>query len=293
MMVLSLSVDDYSNFAHDQSNALRSVGVDCEDLKLLNHGFGYPTQSRIVSLGEMRKAMRAAKIIQIFHSDSSLLPHCTGKRIVVWHTGTRYRQQPEKFNRIFNPHVQKSIIALGEFAGLGAKGETYLCGAIDTDRIRPSDIENEKLVIGHFPSNPSVKGTEVINQVVSELTGDFTYLHSTTQVSYTQQLERMNQCDVYIELLAPLQDGKPYGSFGITGLEAMAMNKILVTQCPPQYEKTYGESPLIFVKDREGLKRELQSLINTGDPGSITRPWCLQNHSYKAAGAKLKAVLGI
>lgn len=293
MKVLNIAWDDYANFSHSIASALRAVGVECDDVKIIGHAYNYAQTSRIVTDAELADLIRLADLIQVMHSDPALISLCKGKRTVVWHTGTRYRQNPEKFNRIFNPRVERCFIALGEFAGLGAKRETYCCGPVDTDAIRPGDGTNQRLVIAHYPSNPGTKGTAVINEVIKELTGDFEYRNDPYNLPHQEHLERMRACDIYVELLAPEQNGKPYGSFGITGLEAMAMNKVLITQAPPLYEKTYGPSPLTLIKTREDLRAELQGFINSGDGGPITRAWALQNHSYRATGARIKAILGI
>ena len=46
MKVVNICWDDYANFSHENANALRSVGIDCVDLKLIPHVFGYSTESQ-------------------------------------------------------------------------------------------------------------------------------------------------------------------------------------------------------------------------------------------------------
>lgn len=297
MKILNICVDDYANFQHDNAKALRSVGVDCKDIKLSRHVFEYESQSTIVNESILKSEIAKADLIQIFHSDSTLLNHCKGKKVVVHHTGTRYRQASQRFNNIFNPVVLRSFIALGEFSGRGAKRETYLVGAIDTDKIRPV-ISKKPLSIGHYPSNATVKGTAVINKMISSLRGSFKYLHSLDLVSYQAQLERMQVCDIYIELFAPKQGNEKYGSWGITALEAAAMGKVVFTNHSSRdvYKNVYGCYPKMECWDNlEAFKGRLQLLIN--HPEMIpeiqkeTREWVVNKHSYIATGNRLKQLL--
>lgn len=303
MKVLNICCDDYANFQHDNAKSLRAVGVNCVDVKLRPHAFGYESQSRIVNEIELKNEIDSANLIQIFHSDSTLLKYCKGKRIVVYHTGTRYRQAPEKFNALFNPFVERSFIALGEFAGLGAKNETYIVGAVEIPDTSINNFQG-KLKFAHYPSNPLVKGTDNINRSIAKALygNDFEYSCSVGQVPYKKQLERMNECNIYIEMYSYEQDGKPYGSWGITALEATAMGKIVITNhlTADVYKKTYGVMPQLLLIEKafnelEGLVGWLCSL-NTNQLGKIaveSYEWVNKYHSYRATGEKLKQILGL
>ena len=80
--------------------------------------------------------------------------------VVVYHAGSSYRKHYKFYNDLFNPFVNMSILALGEFWELGAKNPQYLVGAVDTKRITPhfgSSFSTPR--IGHYPSNVSIKRT--------------------------------------------------------------------------------------------------------------------------------------
>lgn len=302
MKILNVCYDDHANFMHDNANALRSVGVDCLDVKMVKHPFSYPSQATVVNEEQLIKAIAENDLIQIFHSEDFALKYCKGKRVIVYHTGTRYRQRPGLFNDLFNPIVERSIIALPELMGKGAKNEVYLVGAIDTERITPiKTAKGERVIVGHFPSNQVVKGTETINKIVNELKReyDFEYIHSTEILQYKEQLSRLQQCDVYIELLAPMQGNKPYGSFGITALEAACMGKVVLTQNILEgiYAGAYETlTPFVKYHDESEFKRMLSMILkreNLEPLKQITREWVVQNHSYQATGNKLKQVLGL
>jgi hypothetical protein len=301
MRVVNICIDDYANFSHENARCLRSVGVDCLDFKLLPHSFCYNTESTIVDVHGMLKQIMQADLVQLFHSDSNLLRYAIKKPMVVWHTGTRYRQQSQKLNQLFNRHVQHSFIALGEFAGKGAKNEVYSVGAIDTENILPRPgLLNDKIIVGHYPSNPHIKGTDIINKIVGSIDIDFEYGHSMHHTTYKDQLQRMQLCDIYLELFAHSQNGKPYGSWGITALEAAAMGKVVFTNHTTKdvYKKAYGVYPGLEICNTQDLfKSRLEEVLADRDLIMIlqaeTRQWVVDHHSYEATGKRLKKILGI
>ena len=296
MKVLNICSDDYANFMHDNAKALRSVGVDCIDLKTKKHEFNYAEESIVVDIEKIKEAVKDADVVQIFHSEDWLIPMCDGKKVIMYHTGTRYRMRPEWYDKACKT-ADQIIIALPEF--YKNNGERYIVGAVDTDLIIPVDVRNEKKVIGHFPSNPNVKGSAMINEVVEKLKDefDFIYCYSDEILPHKLQLERMAQCDIYIEMLAPEQNGKKYGSFGITGLEAAALGKVVLTQ--NLGEKVYANeycalTPFVKYSDKEEFEKMLRMILKRDDIGAlqkITRDWVVNNHSYKATGRKLKQII--
>jgi glycosyltransferase involved in cell wall biosynthesis len=196
--------------------------------------------------------------------------------------------------KYFNPIVHKTVIALGEFAGYGAKNETYIVGAIDTDKLISSGIKPKRpYIAGHYPSNSLVKGTETINKIAGNIKG-IKYLCSVEKVTYEEQLKRMAVCDIYIELFNPVLNGEKYGSFGISALEAAAMGKIVVTQnlSHKVYKENYGYCPLILCETENDLREKLE-LLGSMKPNEIkhlqdkTREWVVKNHSYKATGERI------
>lgn len=302
MKVLNLAYDDYANFSHDNANALRSVGIECVDLKTLPHPFKYPNSSRLSSWVDIKREINKADVIQIMHSGEVFLDHAitAKKRIIVYHTGTKYRMDPSKYNTIFNPYVERSIIALGEFAGKGSKNETYIVGSVDTNKLKPSFYNGGVAKISHLPSNPSVKGTDKINKIVSDINDKslFQYLVDIKRKQYLEQLKMISSCDIYLELFAPTQNGRPYGSWGITALEATALGKIVFTNHTSRsvYLNSYGELPALEAwEDETVFKNRLETILK--NPSTIrklqedARNWVVRNHSYQATGNRLKKLL--
>ena len=307
MRVLNLSTNDYANFAHDNAKALRAVGVDCVDLKTKAHQLGYTTQSKVSTPQEITKAIDQADLIQIFHSDLHLLSLVKdkSKRVVVYHTGTNYRDNSEKLNKAFNKHVETSIIALSEFSGLGAKNETYVVGAIDCDNaVFDCDVLGitEAVKIAHYPSNPEVKGTrEIVKMMLSNrIEYDFDFTYSSNLLGHSEQSDRLSKCHVYIELFKPVLRGKTYGSWGITALEAAKLGKIVITQNLNKdvYFDSYGDCPLLLANTPKQFYDAL-NVVTTLNPIELkamqkeTFDWVTKNHSYIATGNKIKSILNL
>ncbi len=295
MKVINICRDDYANFSHDNAKALKSVGINCTDYKLKPHGFNYETESTIIKYSEIEALTKDADYIQVMHSDFNVFPYCSERpKIIVWHTGTRYRQMASHCNRVFNPRITRSVLALGEFWGMRAKNPIYCVGTIDTDKFKPVYYKKGEPIVGHYPSNPEVKGSQIVIDVMDELKKKYNKLDfrcSLTQVPYADQIARLSDCDIYIEMFAMNQGGKPYGSWGITALEAAAMGKIVISN--DQFDNVYqyhynGFSAIRKISTVDELAEVVrvycQHPYNLRQLQEETRQWVIDNHSYKATG---------
>jgi hypothetical protein len=299
MKVLNISTNDWANYSYSNAVALRSVGVKCDGLKIYPHSFGYDQQHPLATVHEIKYAVNNYDIVQIFNSDTRMLQLINGYkgRVIVYHTGTAYRRNPKDLNRLFNRVVWKTCIAHGEFAGQGAKNEVYIDRAVDVDNIKPSyRLASGNWKFLHCPSNPKVKGTEAIKRMMDECGANFKA--HTEILNHSKSLDRMRDCDIYVELFSPEVEGKKYGHFGITAIEAAAMGKVVVTQnlSSEVYEKNYGDCPLILTKDESDFKNHIHWLMNMDDEElrglqQAHRKWAVEKHSFKAMGERLKGIL--
>ena len=304
MRIINVCINDWANFSHTLVKSMRSVGLDAQAFTLNVHPFSYKDSATVVSLVNMKAEIEKSDVINYVHTPYRLLEltcHLIGnKRVNVIYCDSLYRSNPPRFNAMFNKYVENSIIALGEFADLGAKNEVYLVGAIDTDSIGQTFDIHDPLRIAHYPSDPGIKGTSTIISVMDRLTseGKFQFDHSNKLVSFDEQLKRISECDIYIEMMNPTKDGKPYGSWGITALEAAALGKIVVTNNihADYYVKHYGDCALILANTEAELYDQLKTLINSPHEDlkrlqERTRDWVVNKHSLKATGNKLKQIL--
>lgn len=267
--ILNISVTDYANFGHDNAESLRAAGYNVNDVALSPHTFDYPECSKVVTQEELDQLIKWHDIIQVFHSPLGLSQRLklSGKPVIIYHTGTGYRQQPEPIHKAYDGWVKMHVCALPElydaFKARSSEPCVYMVGGVP---VHFRNYRNQTpFKVGHYPSNPNVKGTDKVAEVFQGLltTGiPLEFDIDTRKVAYSEQLERLKTCDIYVEMLAGMQGSKHYGSFGITALEAAAMGKIVITNCthPKPYEKHYGAFPFIIANDARALELALVEL---------------------------------
>ena len=124
--------------------------------------------------------------------------------------------------------------------------------------INPMDITLEyvgvsqkdgPLKIGHFPTNPKVKGTDIIMKgldILKERGIEFelftTYDRTTdrrTFVLHNDLLKMIEQCDVIVDQIGDPKDSGVPGLFGVISLEAMAMGKVAISNLEDNYREMY------------------------------------------------------
>jgi hypothetical protein len=298
MKICNISNDDFSNFAFSISEALKSVGQDCHSYKLQDHPFKYPKQSDIVTLEEMVSKVKEADVVQFFHDNLSLFnmiaANCKNKKLIAYHTTSLYRRDYDKLNELMNPFIHKAVNCMPEFMGKGAKNEVYMVGAVDLEALKERMCNQKSNIIGHFPSNARVKGTKNILDVLKETKlAEFVFKHDIGIEKYEEQLKRISECCIYIEMLTEKDGlGNDYGDFGITALEAAAMGCVVITQCNNLdiYRKHYGDPFFFIANTKDDLKGLLEGFIKN-DFNQLNK-YCDYspvktspvNHSYKASG---------
>lgn len=292
-MIVNICSNDYSNFSHDNAKALRSIGIDCVDLVLMPHRF-YREQSTLVRIDQMIEQVKRAEVVQIFHSEDKLYeiikPYA--RRVVVYHTGTRYRENHEFLNRKFKGI--KSATDQSEFSVLG--NHTYIVSPVELEPA--AYYQGGKYKVGHYPSHAIVKGTAEIIKMIEPFHNRMRWLHSVKPVSHHEQIKRMAGCDIYIELFKPVLNGNPYGCFGVTALEAAALGKIVLTNnlYPKVYTDAYGACPFTVVNTEEQFTNALHGLLRMNptmfkklqrETAEIMR----ENHSFEQTGNRIMKFL--
>ena len=302
--VLNICTNDWANFAYDNYQSLLAVGVDAKAIKFRPHKNSYPDQCEIVTNDNLIQSMvDDADVIQVFFSDEKIIPYLRGKKVIVYHAGSNYRNYPEHYNKVWNPIVDKTVLALGEFWNLGAKNQNYLVGAIDTNRLQPNYDIHDKTQLAHYPSNVRKKGTNIIFGLIRMLSKRHSFdfkAFNVRLVSAQENIKRISDCDVYIELYQPVLDGKPYGSWGITAMEAAALGKIVITNhiSYKVYESVYGNCGIMRANTIPELEQAIKRCLTIPRDKLLswqydTRNWIESNHSYKATGEKLIKLYGL
>lgn len=293
--VLNLASNDYANMSHNNANALRSIGVYCNDYVLNKHPFGYVSQSKEILKDRIRDIINTFDVVQIFHTCPYILEVVLNSqfkgKIIVYHSGTRYRENPEYWNDLFNKYVYRCITDQTEFMELGAKDIEYLAPHTD---LKPTEKRKDgKLIIGHYPSNPIVKGTKEIREMLEPFKDDFEIRIDETILPHEENLKRIAECHIYVELFKPELNGKPYGCFGVTAFEATALGCYVITNDLNQnvYSNVYQSSPFLIANTKETftatIKEGLNSASHNGNMERLLYCDFYNNHSITSTGQRI------
>lgn len=325
--VLILTRYDNANTGYRFSKCLELLGLDVKFYKGKGHPYRYPKQGKIcrgitkakrvkgsarsiLRVPILRKEVEDAKVVHFIAStliDTGV--DLTKKKVVVQHGGSLYRQYYVRLNRIFNPIADATIIQMPDLLGLGAKNETYISFPVDTDYLKPNfERKSDKIIIGHFPSGISVKGTATILDAIQrlenfpELKSRFKYVGvtdlnlkpKTGGVSWDDNLRRVKNCDVIIDACNLKQQGKIYGEWGNSAFEAAALGTIPITHSlkVDLYEEIYSDCPLHIANRKKDIVNRLRKIILMSDEELVAekkklRNWIVKKHSFKATAKRL------
>ena len=260
--------DDWANLQHELAQALRAA-ITSEDtvqaVKLRTHPFGYDYQCPLRTVEQMAEMTSEADVVFITHSDHELLPYVNrSSRIVPIHTGTKYRQNAQAINEAFS-FTDLQLTDQTEFFGLGAKNLRYITVPVTIDKWQLFSHESSRpYIVGHYPSNPHVKGTDRIIAMMAKVRTPHRFDYSTTRLPHPEHLRRIATSDIYVELFAPQQGGREYGCYGVTAFEAAAMGRVVVTQNlhPEVYEEEYGYCPFILADNEGDFIAKMEYVLN-------------------------------
>jgi len=291
MKIAALCNDDYANFMYCQVSAMKQAGLNIDGYKLQRSPFIYRNECRITRPGLIRNIR--ADVFIIFHSHIELLSYVdrsNNPRIIVVHTGTRFRQNSARI--IDDTKDFEHVIALPEFA-TSLPNAHYIVGCIDDKLISPMPVFNN--LFGHFPSNPVVKGTETIRRVSKMAKVDV--FIDTNRLPNDEHLKRIAAFDIIVEMHNPIQDGYAYGSFGMQALEAAAMGRVVITNNVngmELYQRTYGNCELEIANTEQELFRKLTHWKHADTISKSERvvAWYREKHSMAATGRRWAEVLG-
>jgi hypothetical protein len=312
--VLFLCWDDNSNTMYRFWQCARHLGLNSVMFKGKPHPFGYPMQAPIhPSLASTPICMAPTTVMapgleslinsaHVIHLGASTYPmaavNWSKLNVVVQHGGSVYRQNPGDCNDLFNSFCQHTVIQCPDLLGLGARNESWIYYPVDTVKLKPDfSRKGDKLVVGHFPSNSTVKGTDAINKTCVKLDGAglIEYRWNTDILPWPSHLQhRVAQCDIIIEGCNAKQGDKTYGEWGNAALEAAALGCIVVTHCvhKEQYSKEFGDLGVLVANNEQELERVIRDLLAL-DPEQIVklkrnaREWVERNHSIPATAARL------
>lgn len=293
MRVLNVSSVDYANMSHNNAEALRSIGIQCDDWTMSVHAFQYTSQSKLVTAKDIIDRYMDYDVIQLFHScEKTYMLIMAHPNIVVYHTGTRYRMNKRYYDSLY----QGRTIATDqcEFL-LHDPTMRYVAPHITLEPAqRPY---RTKLRIAHYPSNHQVKGTKTIQRLLEPFKDRFEIDINTNREPHEKNLYRIGLADIYIELFNPTQNGQPYGCFGVTAFEATALGAVVVTNNLNRkaYEDVYGEHPFLTPNDEMSFIQTIESLDMPRDEFKEMRNRLhfgfRGKHSIEATGKRIKQII--
>jgi len=294
---------DWANVGWVFQESLRAVGVDAVALRTgKSHPFGYPEQARRVDIVEMQAEVDKGFGVMFMHSQWPGELVLKDKKVAVFHGGSWYRNEPERWNVFWNPKIRVSAIQTANLLDLGAKNVVWVMPSVDTDAIVPNGwFQSGKLRFAHFPRKASKKGSAKFVRAMMAFEGKgASFQFDPVVVPWKKSIERMSNCDVYLESQEYERKGpnglKPIGVWGITAMEVAALGKIVVT-CFAQkkrYEREFGECPIIGANSKEELNKVIRKLLELSSSEIVQlqkkhREWVVRCHSRQAVGSKLLA----
>jgi len=273
MKIVNLCRQDYANYMFTVTKAMKAAGMNVACFKLEEHPFNYKEEASLIAIGDIQNL--DYDVIQVFHSDTEFIPLVRESALkIVYHTGTKYRNGWPVFNELFTGW--QSVACMPEF--VKHDNPRYLGIPLDVSQYTPD--YGYKGRIAHYPSHDETKGTEVIESLGVEV--------SREKLPHPEHLQRVNECDVYVELYSPTLYGREYGNFGTSALEAAAMGKIVVSMYSKEYEKQYGKPPIWGIEDLEELAGMSSEELERHK--YVSRKWA-EKHSLENTGERLKEFL--
>ncbi len=306
MKVLIIAKNDWANVGYNIDMALRSVGVDSVCLKKGKHGLGYSKQAKVYNEKELKQYALEANILQFMHSVHVNIgiknQYEVNKGIAVFHGGSKYRGSTNKINDFWNNKIGLALVQTGDLLDKGAKNEVWFLPPIDTEGLQPvyNRSINNKRLISHCPSREDKKGTREFSKIMNRLKVDpevknkFVYKLG-KRTSWPLNIKRMMESDIYFDACCPKLDGKVYGEWGISALEACCLGKVVVSHflSVDRYRKEFDKECLIqHANNMKQVEQQMRRLILMSDEEFSnlqrkTREWVVENHSYKVVGERL------
>jgi hypothetical protein len=293
MRVLNISSVDYANMSHNNAQALRSIGIDCDDWTMSVHAFQYTSQSQVVTAKHIMQRFLEYDVIQLFHScEKTYMLIMAHPNIVVYHTGTRYRMNKRYYDNLYMGRT----IATDQCEFL-LHDPTMMYVAPHTTLQPAQRPYRTKLRIAHYPSNHLVKGTKTIQRLLEPFKDRFEIDINTNREPHEKNLYRIGLADIYIELFNPTQNGQPYGCFGVTAFEATAMGVMVVTNNVNRqaYEDVYGAHPFLTPNDEMAFIQAIESLAVPREQFDAMREEMhagfRDKHSIQATGERIKQII--
>ena len=319
--VLMLTKSDWANTGWRFMKCLQLLGLKVKFFKGRGHWAGYPEQAKIHpaiakrtagrghswNIPELKKLAESAHVIHYIASTFiNTGADLSKKHVVVQHGGTIFRKSSAKVNKRFNHIIDAAIIQCPDLLGLGAKNEHLIYYPVDTKLLTPDYAQRgEKIIIGHFPRSPGIKGTANIVQAIKIVEADmsintkFKYIglrnpNKQARMPWKKHLNRVRGCDIIIETCNLKQREMKYGEWANTSLEAASLGKLVIsnTLSADIYAREYGNLGIHVANNVSELVAQITRLVKFNKEQLLvekkkSRAWVVNNHSLEANAIRL------
>ncbi len=240
-----LHLNDPARVAYTLAHNQREMGHEAQVLRLAGLG----------PLGWTGKLLRNQSVFRdadIVHAHggirlSQFLLSCFREKLVVHFHGSDARLGGAMHHLRF---ARRRIVSTPDLLNL-VPDSIWIPNPLAIPCREPPYTKEGLVLVGHFPTNPSMKGTALIQRALNGMhTAALKVFHGR---DHTSALDAMENCDIVIDQLMP------YGVYGTVTLEAMAMGKPVICSLNPAL---YPETPPIVAMDPDALSpKELRSAI--------------------------------
>lgn len=324
-----LAESDYAASGNMFSQALRAVGEETLCLIARSHIFKYPEQGEVfTSTEQIRVAIEWADWVWIIQTDLPLklggtygsnicenkhriawMEYLKNKKVALLHGGGIYRDHRDFYRNLWKPFNPLSICYEADLMG-SFENEHLVIPPVNLDHFKQKNRTWDVLRVGHFPSRPTDKGSEWIVPMMkgtkdvelrTSVSDPFDSERGSERKPWLEHLERMSVCDVIIDQIKPVLNGKKFGEWVSIGTEAAALGCISIANSLDQqpYYKTYGRFPGIHVcNDSAELILEIERIktlppLNLADEKQKSRDWIQEYHTLEPTGKVLKRLCNI
>lgn len=300
LKILFLSIDDWANVGWSYARSLRVLEdpPEVHTLKLNPHLFRYPEEMSLSHPSAIPEAAEWADVIINIQGQLNLTPF--SHKTILHHNGsTAYRVNTEKLNKIHNPYSKAFFSGMMRHMHLGARNPHLIPPPVDTDLLTPtSQNPLSRLMVAHYPSSPSAKGSHAILKLLKDLENQGRiYLQTGQTTNWSDHIHRLKSCDVYIDQI-PQPGSEPHTNklmeWGVSAREAAALGKVVISACSDEalwtYRRAYFKGPQILKANTIEELDNLMALLLHEDieqMGAKSRRWIVENHSYHPTATRL------
>ena len=292
MKISFISENDWANVLTEYAHCLNkhSKNIKAKSICVKPHPFNYDIQhdydlhscseeqkleakqfleeSNVIIFGE-EGGMQPTnyKVLELYKQILEIDLLNSDKKLCIWHPGSHYRNNFSFYNN--HPLRDKMYKHLYAFDLYKVSNQTdedipfLVYNYVDFNKEQlitnfKNKLKADKKIICHIPSNPSTKGTDVINRSMVDLSNNLSFF-TTTNIPHDEVIKHKSRSLFYIDQFNNL------GTYGVAAVEALLNSNLVFCTLHNTHEsitKLTGESILPFV-DLGTDPNQIKSIVST------------------------------